>query len=63
MTIISKVRAPEARYLYENIKMFIIFLKNHLLHQDTFLAHLLCYVTYVTSFNTCSYPGVNLVDI
>ena len=29
----------------------VFYLKYHLLHQDNFLAHLLCHVTYDTSFN------------
>ena len=37
-----------------------IFLKYHLLHQDNFLAHLLCHVPYFTYFNKWSDPDIKL---
>ena len=40
-----------------------IFLKYHLVHQDNFLAHMLCLVTYVTYFNKCSGPDVKLANL
>ena len=38
--------------------MHSFFLKYHILHQVSLLAHLLCHVTYVTAFNKCFIHGV-----
>ena len=49
MTILSKIKAPEATDLYrktcEKCQNSFFFL--HLLHQDNFIAYLLCHVTYI----------------
>ena len=37
--------------------------KNILLHQNNFLAHLLCHVTYITTFNKCSDLDLNPADL
>ena len=63
MTIIPKIKAPEARDLQENMRKCSFCMKYHLLHQDNFLAHLLCHVTYVTVFNKCSDSGVKLANL
>ena len=44
----------------ENIHFF---LKNHLLYQGNFLAHLFCHVIYVTAFSKYSDPVVKLADL
>ena len=58
MTIFSKINATEAGDLTK-----VFFMKYYLLHQDNFLAHLLCHVTFVTAFNKCSDPDVKLANL
>ena len=65
MTIIPKIKAPDAkRFIGKHVKNSI-FLKYHLLHQENSLAHLLCHVTYinVTYFNKCSDPDDKLANL
>ena len=45
------------------MKNIYFFLKYHQFHQDSFLAHLLRNVTYVTALNKFSDPGLKLADI
>ena len=40
----------------------MVFYKYHLLHQDNVLAHLLCHVTYVTTFDKYSDLVFELAD-
>ena len=66
MIIMSKIEAPVARYLYEgkHVEINIIFFSEiTFLHQNYFLAQLLCHVTYITSLNKCSDPGVKLASL
>ena len=63
--IIPKIKALETRELekkhVENIRVF--FLKYNFLHQNNLLTHLLCHLTYVTAFNKCSGPRVQLANL
>ena len=45
------------------MKKVSFFLKCDILHEDNFVAHLLCHVTYVTYFNKCSDPDVKLANL
>ena len=64
MTIISKIKAREARGFIEKLcEKYSFFLKYHLLHKENLIVYLLCHITYVTSFNKCSDPGVKLSDL
>ena len=63
ISIISKIKNQRLKIYRKICGKYSFFSEISYFTSRQFFAYLLCHVTYITSFNDCSDPGVKLADL